>query len=89
MCRSVQTLLEVQRRDSKKLPIGDPEIDWEETIYANLIIHRFDFYVTLAVCTRTSPKELQVLQRHTEVGADQASVPPRQDVKDGSVVLGK
>ncbi|KAF0291693.1 uncharacterized protein FJT64_010268 [Amphibalanus amphitrite] len=61
-----ETLLEVQRRDSKKLPIGDPEIDWEETIYANLIIHRFDYYVTLAVCTRTSPKELQVLRRHTE-----------------------
>ncbi|XP_037070205.1 uncharacterized protein KIAA0930 homolog [Pollicipes pollicipes] len=63
---SYETLLEVHRRDDKKLPIGDPEIDWEETIYANLIIHTFDYYVTLAVCTRTSPRELQVLKRHTE-----------------------
>ena len=63
----LQTLVEVFRRDSKKLPIGDPEIDWEETIYVNMIIHHFDYHLTLAVCTRTSPRELQVLKRHTEV----------------------
>ena len=57
----------MQRRDSRKLPLGDPEIDWEETIYTNLILQRFDYFVTLAVCSRTSPKELQVLRRHTEV----------------------
>ncbi|XP_043244252.1 uncharacterized protein KIAA0930 homolog [Amphibalanus amphitrite] len=61
-----ETLVEVFRRDSKKLPIGDPEIDWEETIYVNMIIHHFDYHLTLAVCTRTSPRELQVLKRHTE-----------------------
>lgn len=53
------------RKDSKKLPIGDPEVDWEETVYLNLVVHQFDYTLTLAVCTRTSPKELQVLRRHS------------------------
>ncbi|KAA0185703.1 hypothetical protein HAZT_HAZT007125, partial [Hyalella azteca] len=53
-------------KDSRKLPIGDPDIDWEETVYLNLIIHQFDYTLTLAVCTRTSPKDLQVLKRHSQ-----------------------
>jgi hypothetical protein len=35
----------VSRRDSRKLPIGDPDVDWEETIYLNLIIHMFEYKV--------------------------------------------
>ena len=50
------------RRDSRKLPIGDPDIDWEETIYLNLIIHLFEYKITLAICTRTSPSNLQVIE---------------------------
>jgi hypothetical protein len=50
----------VWRRDSRKLPIGDPDVDWEETIYLNLIVHLFDYKITLAICTRTSPNNLQV-----------------------------
>ncbi|CAK1544785.1 unnamed protein product [Leptosia nina] len=61
-----ETDVEVFRKDSKKLPIGDPEIDWEETVYLNLIVHQFDYTLTLAICTRTSPKELQVLKRHSQ-----------------------
>ncbi|XP_066986045.1 uncharacterized protein [Macrobrachium rosenbergii] len=61
-----QTEVEVYRRDSRKLPIGDPDIDWEETVYLNLIIHQFDYTLTLAICTRTSPKDLQVLRRHSQ-----------------------
>ncbi|RVE42538.1 hypothetical protein evm_012818 [Chilo suppressalis] len=61
-----ETEVEVFRKDSKKLPIGDPEIDWEETVYLNLIVHQFDYTLTLAICTRTSPKELQVLKRHSQ-----------------------
>lgn len=59
--------MEVYRKDSRKLPIGDPELDWEETVYLNLIIHQFDYTLTLAICTRTSPKQLQVLRRHSQV----------------------
>ncbi len=54
--------LEVFRRDSRKLPIGDPDVDWEETVYLNLIAHHFNYRITLAVCARTSPKNLQVLK---------------------------
>ena len=58
--------VEVFRRDSRKLPIGDPDIDWEETIYLNLIIHQLNYSITLAVCSRTSPKNLQILRRYTQ-----------------------
>lgn len=47
-----QTDINVFRRDSRKLPIGDPEINWEETVYLNLVIHQFDYKLTLAICTR-------------------------------------
>lgn len=57
----------VYRKDSKKLPIGDPELDWEETVYLNLIIHQFEYILTLAICTRTSPKQLQILRRISQV----------------------
>lgn len=64
---SFQTEVEVFRRDSRKLPIGDPDVAWEETLYLNLIIHQFEYMLTFAVCTRTSPKNLQVLKRHCQV----------------------
>ena len=38
--RPGQFSVEVFRRDSRKLPIGDPDVDWEETIYLNLIVHQ-------------------------------------------------
>jgi hypothetical protein len=58
--------VEVFRKDSKKLPIGDPEIEWKETVFLNLIIHHLEYSLTLAICTRTSPKDLQVLKRHSQ-----------------------
>ncbi|KAK9875791.1 hypothetical protein WA026_009581 [Henosepilachna vigintioctopunctata] len=64
--RKKHTEVDVFRKDSRKLPIGDPDIDWEETVYLNLIIHQFEYTLTLAICTRTSPKELQVLKRHSQ-----------------------
>jgi hypothetical protein len=60
------TEIEVFRKDSRKLPIGDPSIDWEESVYLNLIIHQFDYSLTLAICTRTSPKELQILKKFSQ-----------------------
>lgn len=33
--------VEVYRRDSRKLPgLGDPDIDWEESVYLNLILQK-------------------------------------------------
>ena len=40
--------------------ISKTDIDWEETIYLNLIVHQLNYKVTLAVCSRTSPHNLQV-----------------------------
>lgn len=54
------------RKDSKNIPFQDNEIDWEETLYLNLIMQQFEYSMTCAVCTRTSPNELQILKRHTQ-----------------------
>uniref|UniRef100_T1IU95 Uncharacterized protein n=1 Tax=Strigamia maritima TaxID=126957 RepID=T1IU95_STRMM len=74
-CRSryipkFETELEVFRKDSKKIPIGDPDVDWEETVYLNLILQQFEYTLTLAICTRTSPKDLQILRRHSQTVCD-------------------
>ncbi|KAG8187251.1 hypothetical protein JTE90_019144 [Oedothorax gibbosus] len=61
-----ETAIEVFRKDSRKLPIRDPDIDWEETVYLNLILQEFEYTLTCAVCTRTSPKELQILKRNSQ-----------------------
>lgn len=38
---SLQTEVEVYRRVSPNLPsLGDPSIDWEETVYLNLILQQ-------------------------------------------------
>lgn len=38
---SCQVEVEVYRRDSKKLPgLGDPDIDWEDSVYLNLILQK-------------------------------------------------
>ncbi|CAF90664.1 unnamed protein product, partial [Tetraodon nigroviridis] len=53
--------LEVYRRDSRKLPgLGDPDIDWEESVYLNLILQKLDYVVTCAVCTRTDAGDIHV-----------------------------
>ena len=59
-------LFKVFRHDSRKLPIGDPDVDWEETIYLNLIVHQLEYTITLAICSRTSPKDLQVKRQFTK-----------------------
>lgn len=53
--------VEVYRRDSKKLPgLGDPDIDWEESVYLNLILQKLDYVVTCAVCTRSDAGDIHV-----------------------------
>uniref|UniRef100_H3CCF8 Kiaa0930 n=1 Tax=Tetraodon nigroviridis TaxID=99883 RepID=H3CCF8_TETNG len=57
----LQVELEVYRRDSRKLPgLGDPDIDWEESVYLNLILQKLDYVVTCAVCTRTDAGDIHV-----------------------------
>jgi hypothetical protein len=61
------TDVEVFRRSSPSQPsLDDNEIDWEETVYLNLILQHFEYYVTCAVCSRTGEKELQILKKFTQ-----------------------
>ncbi|XP_071486427.1 uncharacterized protein KIAA0930 homolog [Diadema setosum] len=61
-----QTRLEVFRRDSKNLPsLGEPSIDWEETVYLNLILQQYQYILTCAVCIK-SEGTLTILRKHTE-----------------------
>lgn len=61
-----EMVIEVFRKDSKKLPIGDNDVDWEETVYLNLILQQLEYTLTCAICTRTSSKDLQILKRHSQ-----------------------
>ncbi|CAL1548140.1 unnamed protein product [Lymnaea stagnalis] len=64
---NVQPLVEVYRRDSKRLPaLDEPTIDWEETVYLNLILHQFEYTLTCGLCTRTDEKNLQILKKFSQ-----------------------
>ncbi|XP_026963739.1 uncharacterized protein KIAA0930 homolog isoform X2 [Sagmatias obliquidens] len=59
--------VEVYRRDSKKLPgLGDPDIDWEESVCLNLILQKLDYMVTCAVCTRTDGGDIHVHKKKSQ-----------------------
>ncbi|XP_078453210.1 uncharacterized protein KIAA0930 homolog isoform X2 [Lampetra fluviatilis] len=59
--------VEVYRRDSRRLPgLGDPDIDWEETVYLNLILQRFEYLVTCAVCTRPDGGDIHIHHKKSQ-----------------------
>ncbi|KAF5398537.1 hypothetical protein PHET_08012 [Paragonimus heterotremus] len=59
--------LMVLRRNSPKVPKADDmSIDWEETVYLNLLMQYFVYVVTVAVCTRTGLLELEILKKFSE-----------------------
>ncbi|XP_071407594.1 uncharacterized protein KIAA0930 homolog isoform X2 [Pithys albifrons albifrons] len=59
--------VEVYRRDSKKLPgLGDPDIDWEESVYLNLILQKLDYVVTCAVCTRSNGGDIHIHKKKSQ-----------------------
>ncbi|KAH3752598.1 uncharacterized protein KIAA0930 homolog isoform X2 [Dreissena polymorpha] len=59
--------IEVYRKDSKKQPsFDDTTINWEETVYLNIILHQFVYTMTCAVCTRTAEKHLQCLKKYSQ-----------------------
>ncbi|CAB1346349.1 unnamed protein product, partial [Coregonus sp. 'balchen'] len=60
--------VEVYRRDSKKLPgLGEPDIDWEESVYLNLILMKLDYVVTCAVCTRSDAGDIHIHRKKSQV----------------------
>ncbi|RUS89227.1 hypothetical protein EGW08_003037 [Elysia chlorotica] len=63
----IQPLVEVYRRDSKRLPaLDEPTIDWEETVYLNIILHQLEYTLTCGLCTRTGEKNLQILKKFSQ-----------------------
>jgi len=63
----VQPMVEVYRRDSKRLPaLDEPTIDWEETLYINIILHQFEYTITCGLCSRTAEKNLQILKKFSQ-----------------------
>ncbi|XP_053112508.1 uncharacterized protein KIAA0930 homolog isoform X3 [Hemicordylus capensis] len=66
-----QVEVEVYRRDSKKLPgLGDPDIDWEESVCLNLILQKLDYIVTCAVCTRSDGGDIHIHRKKSQVFSD-------------------
>ncbi|KAK6190095.1 hypothetical protein SNE40_002030 [Patella caerulea] len=64
---TLQPVIEVYRWVSKNKPsLDDGNIDWEETVYLNIILHQFEYTVTCAICTRTSDKDLQTLRKFSQ-----------------------
>ncbi|XP_020833138.1 uncharacterized protein KIAA0930 homolog isoform X4 [Phascolarctos cinereus] len=62
-----QVDVEVYRRDSKKLPgLGDPDIDWEESVCLNLILQKLDYMVTCAVCTRSDGGDIHIHKKKSQ-----------------------
>lgn len=60
-----RTRVEVFRRDSKRLPLAEPDVDWEETVYLNVIVQHVEYTLTVAVCKRTGRDHLQLLCRRS------------------------
>ncbi|XP_055506160.1 uncharacterized protein KIAA0930 homolog isoform X1 [Leucoraja erinacea] len=64
---SMEVEVEVYRRDSKKLPgLGDPDIDWEESVYLNLVLQKLEYMVTCAVCTRSEGGDIHVHKKKSQ-----------------------
>jgi len=48
----------VRRRDGKQLPNKeDPEINWEETFYLNVLLHHFEYQIEVSIRTRKQETE--------------------------------
>ncbi|KAG9339970.1 hypothetical protein JZ751_022285 [Albula glossodonta] len=70
-----QVEVEVYRRDSKKLPgLGDPDIDWEESVYLNLILQKLDYVVTCAVCTRSDAGDIHIHKKKSQILSSELGV---------------
>ncbi|VDM75954.1 unnamed protein product [Strongylus vulgaris] len=63
------SLVQVFRRSSRNQPSPcDQAYSWEETVCLNLVLQQVevDFFVTCAVCTKTSPQNLQIIRKNCQ-----------------------
>ncbi|CAJ0609129.1 unnamed protein product [Cylicocyclus nassatus] len=64
---SSPSLVQVFRRSSRNQPSPcDQAYSWEETVCLNLVLQQVDFFVTCAVCTKTSPQNLQIIRKNCQ-----------------------
>ncbi|EYC12322.1 hypothetical protein Y032_0048g1726 [Ancylostoma ceylanicum] len=64
---SQTSLVQVFRRSSRNQPVPcDQMYNWEETVCLNLVLQQLDFFVTCAVCTKTSPQNLQIIRKNCQ-----------------------
>lgn len=43
----------VHRQESATSPgLGDPEIDWHETVFLNMVLHQLDYTLYMAICSK-------------------------------------
>lgn len=61
-----QTQIEVFRKESRKLPVGNVDIDWEETLYLNFINQSFEYHLTSAIVSRTGVDQMQILKKFSQ-----------------------
>jgi hypothetical protein len=59
-----QTKIDVFRASSKLLPLSELDVDWEETLHLNLIMQKFEYTLVVAVCTRTSAEQVEILRKN-------------------------
>eukprot|EP00794_Sanderia_malayensis_P018132 gene18132-19942_t len=62
--RSSEKEVFVRRINSPEIPgLGDPHVNWEETVYLNMIMHQIDYRVTCTICTRLTNRDLKVITK--------------------------
>ncbi|CDS41036.1 proteasome alpha subunit [Echinococcus multilocularis] len=56
--------LRVFRLCSPNIPqLNDRTVNWENTVYLNLITHCFTYVITLGICTRSGAQEMEILKK--------------------------
>lgn len=54
--------VKVFRKTSPNLPgLGDPHINWEESVYLNMLMHHLQYTLTCVICVRLPTQDLKVL----------------------------
>lgn len=64
---SILSAVSIRSDESTAFRLGDPHINWEESVYLNLILHGLQYTLTCAVCCRLPTQDLKVLRKQTLV----------------------
>ena len=48
------------------MPIGELNVDFEETFYLNVIMQKFVYTLVYAICCRTSANQMEIIKKHVQ-----------------------